>query len=61
MLTAANALKESVIACRAEINSVCGKAMPGQDRIAACPLANKSAASSGCAEALTKIEALGAQ
>ena len=59
--TAADALKDGVIACKAEINGVCGKTVPGQGRIAACLLANKSTASSGCAEALKKIEAMAAQ
>ena len=59
--TAADALKDGVIACKAEINGVCGKIVPGQGRIAACLLSNKSTASSGCAEALKKIEAMAAQ
>ena len=59
--TAADALKDGVIACKAEITGVCGKTVPGQGRIAACLLANKSTASSGCAEALKKIEAMAAQ
>ena len=59
--TAADALKDSVIACKAEINGVCGKTVPGQGRIVACLLANKSTASSGCAEALKNIEAMVAQ
>lgn len=59
--TAADALKDGMIACKAEINGVCGKTVPGQGRIAACLLANKSTASSGCAEALKKIEAMAAQ
>jgi Cysteine rich repeat len=59
--TAADALKDGVIACKAEINGVCGKTVPGQGRIAACLLANKSTASSGCADALKKIEAMAAQ
>jgi len=59
--TAADALKDCVIACKAEITGVCGKTVPGQGRIAACLLANKSTASSGCAEALKKIEAMAAQ
>jgi hypothetical protein len=59
--TAADALKEGVIACKAEINGVCGKIVPGQGRIARCLLANKSTASSACAEALKKIEAMAAQ
>jgi hypothetical protein len=59
--TAADALKDAVIACKAEITGVCGKTLPGQGRIAACLLANKSAASSGCLEAIQKIEATVAQ
>jgi hypothetical protein len=59
--TAADALKDGVIACKAEISGVCGKIQPGQGRIAACLLANKSTASSGCVEALQKIETLAAQ
>ena len=59
--TAADALKDAVIACKAEISGVCGKILPGQGRIAACLLANKSTASSGCADALKKIEAMAAQ
>ena len=59
--TAADALKDGLIACKAEITGVCGKTVPGQGRIAACLLANKSTASSGCAEALKKIEAMAAQ
>jgi hypothetical protein len=45
----ADALKDAVIACKAEITRVCGKMQPGQGRIAACLLENKSTASSGCA------------
>ncbi|QDW37289.1 hypothetical protein FFI89_009130 [Bradyrhizobium sp. KBS0727] len=59
--TAADALKDGVIACKAEITGVCGKTVPGQGRIAACLLANKSTASSGCVEALKKIEAMATQ
>jgi hypothetical protein len=59
--TVADALKDGVIACKAEITGVCGKTVPGRGRIAACLLANKSTASSGCAEALKKIEAMAAQ
>jgi Cysteine rich repeat len=59
--TAADALKDAVIACKAEITGVCGKTPPGQGRIAACLLANKSTASSGCLEAIQKIEAMVAQ
>jgi Golgi apparatus protein 1 len=59
--TAADALKDAVIACKAEITGVCGKVVPGQGRIAACLMSNKSTASAGCADALKKIEAMAAQ
>jgi hypothetical protein len=59
--TTADALRDGVIACKAEIAGVCGKIQPGQGRIAACLLTNKSTASSGCAEAIKKIEAMAAQ
>ena len=59
--TAADALKDAVIACKAEINGVCGKILPGQGRIAACLLSNKSTASAGCTEAIQKIESIAAQ
>jgi Cysteine rich repeat len=56
--SAADALKDGVIACKAEINGVCGNVKPGQGRIAACLLANKTTASTGCVEAIAKIESL---
>jgi hypothetical protein len=59
--TTADVLKDGVTACKAEIAGVCAKVVPGQGRIAACLLENKSTASSGCAEALKKIEAMAAQ
>ena len=59
--TAADALKDAVIACKAEITGVCGKILPGEGRIAACLLSNKSTASPSCAEALQKIETMAAQ
>jgi hypothetical protein len=58
---ATDALKDAVIACKAEITGVCGKIVPGQGRIAACLLENKSTASSGCTEAIQKIERMAAQ
>jgi hypothetical protein len=58
ILTAADALKDGVIACKAEINGVCGKIKPGQGRIATCLLENKSTASAGCAEAIAKVQSL---
>jgi Golgi apparatus protein 1 len=59
--TTADILKDGVIACKAEIAGVCGKIVPGQGRIATCLLENKSTVSSGCAEAIKKIEAMAAQ
>jgi hypothetical protein len=61
VLTTADALKDAVIACKAEITGVCGKIQPGQGRIAACLLANKATASSGCAEAIKTIETMAAK
>ena len=58
MQTAADALKDAVIACKAEITGVCGKILPGQGRIAACLLSNKSTASAGCVDAIQKIESM---
>jgi Golgi apparatus protein 1 len=54
-------LKDGVVACKAEITSVCGKIQPGQGRIAACLIANKSTASKNCADAIQKVEAMAAQ
>jgi cysteine rich repeat protein len=59
--TAADALRDAVIACKAEITGVCGKTVPGQGRIAACLLSNRSTASAGCADAIKKIESMAAQ
>jgi len=59
--TTADALKDAVIACKAEISGVCGKTLPGQGRIAACLLSNKSTASAGCVEAIHKIESIATQ
>ena len=53
-------LKDGVIACKAEITSACGKTQPGQGRIAACLIANKSTASKNCADAIQKVEAMAA-
>ena len=57
---AADLLKEGVFACKAEITGVCGKIQPGQGRIAACLIENKSTASKGCAEAIQKVEDMAA-
>jgi Cysteine rich repeat len=53
-------LKDAITACHAEITGVCGKILPGQGRIAACLIANKSTASKSCVDALVKIEAMAA-
>jgi hypothetical protein len=54
-------LKDGVIACKAEMSGVCGKIQPGQGRIAACLIANRSTASKDCADAIQKVEAAAAQ
>ena len=59
--TTGSVLKDGVIACKAEISGVCGKIQPGQGRIAACLIANKSTASKDCADAIQKVEAMAAQ
>jgi hypothetical protein len=56
-----DSLKDAIIACKTEIAGVCGKTVPGQGRIAACLMANKSTASKDCVDAIQKIEALAAQ
>ncbi len=56
----ADLLKDAVAACKAEIEGVCGKTLPGQGRIAACLVANKSTASKDCADHLQKVEAMAA-
>ena len=61
MQTTEDNLKDAINACKAEITGVCGKTVPGQGRIAACLIANKSTASKNCAEALQKFEAMSAQ
>ena len=59
--TSADNLRDAIIACKTEITGVCGKTQPGEGRVAACLIANKSTLSKNCAEALQKIEALAAQ
>ena len=54
----ADGLKGAIIACKAEIAGVCGKTVPGQGRVAACLLANKSTASKDCADAIAAIEGI---
>jgi hypothetical protein len=56
----ADNLKDAITACHAEITGVCGKVLPGQGRIAACLIENKSTASKNCVDALGKIEAMAA-
>ena len=57
----ADGLKNAIVACRAEIAGVCGKTVPGQGRIAACLLANKTTASKDCVEAITTIEGIASE
>ena len=59
--TSLDGLKDAIIACKAEIAGVCGKTVPGQGRIAACLMANKSSASKDCVDAIQKIEAMATQ
>jgi Cysteine rich repeat len=59
--TTADSLKDAIIACKAEITGVCGKTIPGQGRVAACLMENRSTASKDCADAIKKIEAIAAQ
>ncbi len=54
-------LKDAVLSCKAEIAGVCGKTVPGQGRIAACLMANRSTVSKGCEDAIQKVEALSAK
>ncbi len=61
ILAAANALKDGVVACKAEINGVCGKIKPGEGRIATCLLENRSTASAGCTEAIAKVQSLASE
>jgi hypothetical protein len=50
-------LKEAVNACRADIAGVCGKVQPGQGRIAACLIENRTTVAKSCADAIAKVEA----
>ena len=54
-----DALKDAVNACRADILSVCGKVQPGNGRIAACLIANKTTVSKSCGDAIRKVEGIG--
>jgi hypothetical protein len=56
----ADNLKEAVMACKAEITGVCGTTTPGEGRIAACLIANKTTASKSCADAIQKIQDMAA-
>ncbi|MDE5464740.1 MULTISPECIES: cysteine rich repeat-containing protein [unclassified Bradyrhizobium] len=58
--TTADTLKDAVIACKLEITGICGKTVPGQGRIAACLMTNKSTASKDCGDAIQRVEALAA-
>jgi hypothetical protein len=57
----ADSLKDTVIACNEELRGVCSKTAPGEGRLAACLITNKSTASKQCQEAIQKVEALAAQ
>jgi Cysteine rich repeat len=59
--TAAEALKNGVVACKTEITGVCGNIKPGEGRIATCLLENKSTASAVCAEAIARIQSLASE
>jgi Cysteine rich repeat len=59
--TTADSLKDAIVACKAEITGVCGKTIPGQGRVAACLMENRSMASKECGDAIKKIEAIAAQ
>jgi hypothetical protein len=59
--TSEDNLRDAINACKTEITGVCGKTPPGEGRVAACLIANKSTLSKNCAEALQKIEAMAAQ
>ena len=59
--TTADSLKDAIVACKAEIIGVCGKIVPGQGRVAACLMENRSTASKECADSIKKIEAIAAQ
>ena len=48
-------LKEAVRACEGDIQKLCGSTQPGEGRIAACLAANRSAVSSGCVDAVEKL------
>ena len=57
----ADLLRDAILACKAEITGVCGKTVPGQGRMAACLMANRSTASKDCADVIQKIEAKATQ
>ena len=54
-------LHDAVAACKAEITGICGNTIPGQGRIAACLIANKSTASKDCADAIKRVETVAAE
>jgi hypothetical protein len=59
--TATDNLHNAVAACKVEITGVCGNTIPGQGRIAACLIADKSAASKDCADAIKTVETIATQ
>ena len=58
---AGDVLKDAVNACRADIAGVCGKVQPGEGRIAACLIENRTTVSPGCADAIKKVEVAAAK
>lgn len=48
-------LKEAVRVCQGDIQKLCGTTQPGEGRIAACLIANRSSVSAGCVDAVEKL------
>jgi hypothetical protein len=57
---ASDNLRDAMLACKAEITGVCGSTPPGQGRLVACLLTNKSTASPACGDVLGRIQAFAA-
>lgn len=56
-----DALREAVVACRADIATACGKVQPGQGRIAACILQNRATVSKECGDSVDRLQAASAE
>ena len=52
----ADNLREAVNACRGDIDKVCATTQPGQGRLAACLVANRTSVSQNCVQAVEKIQ-----